>query len=64
MVLSLSTAVSAGAAGVKIEVNGLKKSFASDKGPLPVIGGVSFGVADGEFVAIVGPSGEFRGPGR
>ena len=41
----------------KIVVSGLKKSFASDKGPLPVIGGVSFGVADGEFVAIVGPSG-------
>ncbi|RYG09758.1 MAG: ABC transporter ATP-binding protein [Burkholderiales bacterium] len=41
----------------KIEVNGLKKSFASDKGALPVIGGVSFCVADGEFVAVVGPSG-------
>ena len=42
---------------VKIDVKGIKKSFASDKGPLPVIDGVSFSVADGEFVAIVGPSG-------
>ena len=41
----------------KIEVSGLKKSFSSDKGALQVIGGVSFCVADGEFVAIVGPSG-------
>jgi ABC-type nitrate/sulfonate/bicarbonate transport system ATPase subunit len=41
----------------KIAVAGVKKSFDSDKGPLPVIGGVSFTVADGEFVAIVGPSG-------
>src|SRR5205085_2950909 len=29
----------------------------SKKGSLPVVGGVSFTVADGEFVAIVGPSG-------
>jgi ABC-type nitrate/sulfonate/bicarbonate transport system ATPase subunit len=41
----------------KIEVGNLKKSFGTAKGPLPVIGGVSFDVADGEFVAIVGPSG-------
>jgi ABC-type nitrate/sulfonate/bicarbonate transport system ATPase subunit len=41
----------------KIVVDGVHKSFASDKGALPVIGGVSFQVADGEFVAIVGPSG-------
>ena len=41
----------------QIVVSKLEKSFASDKGPLPVIGGVSFDVADGEFVAIVGPSG-------
>ena len=41
----------------KIVVTDIHKSFASDKGPLPVIGGVSFNVADGEFVAIVGPSG-------
>ena len=41
----------------KIVVSGLRKSFASDKGPLPVVGGVSLSVKDGEFVAIVGPSG-------
>ena len=41
----------------KIDVRGVTKSFASDKGALPVIGGITFSVADGEFVAIVGPSG-------
>jgi len=41
----------------KISVKDLKKSFATDQGPLPVVDGVSFDVADGEFVAIVGPSG-------
>jgi len=41
----------------KIVVADIRKSFATDKGALPVIGGVSFHVADGEFVAIVGPSG-------
>ena len=41
----------------KIVVSGIHKSFASGKASLPVIGGVSFSVADGEFVAIVGPSG-------
>jgi ABC-type nitrate/sulfonate/bicarbonate transport system ATPase subunit len=41
----------------KIAVTDIRKSFDSAKGPLPVIGGVSFDVADGEFVAIVGPSG-------
>jgi ABC-type nitrate/sulfonate/bicarbonate transport system ATPase subunit len=43
--------------GKKIVVEGVKKSFPSNKGTLPVIDGVSFSVADGEFVAIVGPSG-------
>jgi ABC-type nitrate/sulfonate/bicarbonate transport system ATPase subunit len=42
---------------VKVEVKGISKSFVTDQGLLPVIGGVSFSVADGEFVAIVGPSG-------
>ena len=37
----------------QIVVDGITKSF----GTLPVVGGVSFDVADGEFVAIVGPSG-------
>jgi ABC-type nitrate/sulfonate/bicarbonate transport system ATPase subunit len=41
----------------KIEVRGLLKSFASDKGALPVIADVSFSVRDSEFIAIVGPSG-------
>ncbi|MDB5920695.1 MAG: transporter related protein [Massilia sp.] len=41
----------------KIAVNGVTKSFFSGKGALPVVGGVSLGIADGEFVAIVGPSG-------
>jgi ABC-type nitrate/sulfonate/bicarbonate transport system ATPase subunit len=37
----------------KITVQGVTKNFAA----LPVVGGVSFSVAEGEFVAIVGPSG-------
>jgi ABC-type nitrate/sulfonate/bicarbonate transport system ATPase subunit len=37
----------------QIVVEGLSKGF----GALAVVGGVSFDVADGEFVAIVGPSG-------
>jgi len=41
----------------KIAVSGIRKAFAAGKGALPVIDGVSFDVADGEFVAIVGPSG-------
>jgi ABC-type nitrate/sulfonate/bicarbonate transport system ATPase subunit len=41
----------------KIVVEAVRKSFASDTGPLAVIDGVGFSVADGEFVAIIGPSG-------
>jgi ABC-type nitrate/sulfonate/bicarbonate transport system ATPase subunit len=41
----------------KIVVEGIIKSFGSNKRSLPVINGVSFSVDDGEFVAIVGPSG-------
>ena len=41
----------------KIAVSGVMKSFVSGKQALPVVGGVTLGVADGEFVAIVGPSG-------
>src|SRR3954467_13855746 len=41
----------------KIVVDGLVKSFMSNKGALSVIDDVSFSVDDGEFVAIVGPSG-------
>jgi ABC-type nitrate/sulfonate/bicarbonate transport system ATPase subunit len=41
----------------KIEVKDIRKSFATDKGPLAVVEGITFEVADGEFVAMVGPSG-------
>ncbi|HEY5758657.1 MAG TPA: ABC transporter ATP-binding protein [Steroidobacter sp.] len=41
----------------KIDVVGLRKSFATDKGTLNVVDDVSLQVADGEFIAIVGPSG-------
>ena len=41
----------------KIAIDGVGKSFSTDKGDLTVIGGVSFRVGEGEFVAIVGPSG-------
>jgi ABC-type nitrate/sulfonate/bicarbonate transport system ATPase subunit len=41
----------------KVSVRGLRKAYPSAQGALPVVGGVSFEVADGEFVAIVGPSG-------
>jgi ABC-type nitrate/sulfonate/bicarbonate transport system ATPase subunit len=41
----------------KIEVKGIRKSFASDQGALRVVEDVSFSVGDGESVAIVGPSG-------
>jgi ABC-type nitrate/sulfonate/bicarbonate transport system ATPase subunit len=41
----------------KIAVSGVKKSYFSGKQALPVVGSVTFGIADGEFVAIVGPSG-------
>jgi ABC-type nitrate/sulfonate/bicarbonate transport system ATPase subunit len=41
----------------KIAVDGVRKHFRSGKQSLPVVGGVTLGVADGEFVAIVGPSG-------
>jgi ABC-type nitrate/sulfonate/bicarbonate transport system ATPase subunit len=41
----------------KIVVEGITKHFVSKQGTLSVIDGVSFSVADGEFVAIIGPSG-------
>jgi len=42
----------------KIAVRDVRKSFpTAANGPLPVIGGLDFEVADSEFVAIVGPSG-------
>ena len=45
------------ASAEKIVVSDVHKTFSSGKATLPVIGGLSFSVADGEFVAIVGPSG-------
>src|SRR5580704_8708178 len=41
----------------KIEVNNIRKAFASNGGELKVVEDVSLIVADGEFLAIVGPSG-------
>jgi ABC-type nitrate/sulfonate/bicarbonate transport system ATPase subunit len=41
----------------KIEVNGIRKGFATNGGELQVVEDVSLTVGDGEFVAIVGPSG-------
>ena len=41
----------------KIAVDRIDKSYASDKGPLKVLEGITFTVGDGEIVAIVGPSG-------
>jgi ABC-type nitrate/sulfonate/bicarbonate transport system ATPase subunit len=41
----------------KIEVRGVRKSFSTDRGLLPIIENLSLTVGDGEFVAIVGPSG-------
>src|ERR1700722_5602904 len=41
----------------KIEVNGIRKGFASNGDRLQVVEDVSLTVEDGEFVAIVGPSG-------
>src|SRR5690348_2953358 len=42
---------------VKIVVSNVRKSFPTEKGPLPVVAGVDFTIGDGEFVAMVGPSG-------
>src|SRR5258707_7743998 len=41
----------------KISVKDLAKRFVTDQGSLQVVDGLSFEVAEGEFVAIVGPSG-------
>ncbi len=52
----LTKAIAKGLA-TKIEVAGLRKSFATDQGTLTVVDDVSLQVGDGEFIAIVGPSG-------
>lgn len=41
----------------RIDVEGLRKGFATGNGSLPVVDDLSLQVADGEFIAIVGPSG-------
>ena len=41
----------------KLELQAVHKSFPTNKGVLPVVGGVSLRIDEGEFVAIVGPSG-------
>lgn len=40
-----------------LEVTDLSKSFETDKGPVQVLGDLSFTVEQGQFVCIVGPSG-------
>ncbi len=45
------------AAHARIVVDDIRKSFATDAGPLAVVGGISLQVEAGKFVAIVGPSG-------
>ncbi|MDO3411311.1 ABC transporter ATP-binding protein [Saccharibacillus sp. CPCC 101409] len=42
---------------MKLELTGVHKSFGGRKRPLPVIGGVSLQVREGEFVSLIGPSG-------
>src|ERR1700689_3455113 len=41
----------------KILGEDVRKSYASDKGPLQAVDSISFEVGDGEVVAVVGPSG-------
>jgi ABC-type nitrate/sulfonate/bicarbonate transport system ATPase subunit len=41
----------------KVVVDDVRKSYKTDKGPLTVVGGISFSLDDGKTVAIVGPSG-------
>jgi putative ABC transport system ATP-binding protein len=42
---------------IALEVRNVIKTFESDSGSINAVDGVSFSVAEGEFVALVGPSG-------
>jgi NitT/TauT family transport system ATP-binding protein len=41
----------------RIRFDGVSVNFQTDRGPLQVVDNVSFGVSEGEFIALVGPSG-------
>ena len=41
----------------RVQVDGVGKRYAGANGPVQALDGISFDVADGEFVCIVGPSG-------
>jgi NitT/TauT family transport system ATP-binding protein len=41
----------------RVRVDGVGKRYAGTSGPVQALDGISFDVADGEFVCIVGPSG-------
>jgi putative ABC transport system ATP-binding protein len=40
-----------------LELDGVEKTYGTEKNPVPVLRGVSLTVQEGEYVAIVGPSG-------
>ena len=40
-----------------LELDGVEKTYGTEKNPIPVLRGISLGVDAGEYVAIVGPSG-------
>jgi ABC-type nitrate/sulfonate/bicarbonate transport system ATPase subunit len=44
-------------ATVRIALDGVRKSYATETGALPVLNGITLDVADGEFLSLVGPSG-------
>jgi NitT/TauT family transport system ATP-binding protein len=46
-----------GRAAEYLQVRGIAKQFPTERGPLDVIGGISFGVRQNALVSIVGPSG-------
>jgi ABC-type nitrate/sulfonate/bicarbonate transport system ATPase subunit len=55
--MTLATERPARTATPRIDLRGLRKSFAGQEGPVPVLDGLSLSVGDGEFVSILGPSG-------